>query len=1001
MYWPLGIPNYYSVSRNAPRHGTNVHETPLGGDAAPELNGSAKHAGGPDEEAIPSLPAAQEQRDDEKILDLKTSRGGQLFATITRSALHIWQTKPTVLLATAVRSKQSLDAYGDNVALLVRPDALIMVVQTQAGYLITYSLASDPNAQVYQVQVKTSGASRRQSAEGIRKSGLVGLDYGPGDGTGIKDISVRFRMVIRIDAGICKATALDDELMVATAKPPAIQCIRWSPDKTGSSHNTELLKRMPWFGEKASIVDMVYDRPMGLHVWLSSDGRAYTVQRSRPRKTSEGPPESAFKGFCFHEPDCNGAKALHVAVNARFSLIALGCADSKIRIYSVKDYLGNIPALHTMELPVSQATSGTIAFLSHSPDGHCLFVGMEHGWAMWSVYGKLGAHSFMTDDSIPSKERIWLNGFSAGFWAGLGSELFLLDPQANQLCMIHMARGAGASCLAMPNVSRSLLQTSTGLMLHRGESGQDVSTGTAEDSVWQTLQIPTSYLANQWPIKSSVVSSCGKYLAAAGRRGLVHYSKASGRWKTFEDPYAENEFSVRGGMCWYQHILVAAVDSDAGSQIRLYSREKNLNISNVMHTEPLKSAVVYMTLSDLSSLLVYTHENVLFHYVFEATASSVKLVQVGQIGFHGIIRAPARVRSISWIVPDDQRERGDPSQDVATAAVLFLIDGKLVMLQPSPEEHRELKYDMRVIAHNVEFYLLAREGTIPDASAIALIDPDRNHLSHLGSSLSDSLWYFDGHSMRVWPDTHDLISSTSSELNQATLTSVSVPTDFYPLSPLLTKGVLTGLEPELVQRRDVDFTFARATPRTHLFIPPLLQHYLSRFDSPAALHLSDSYRRLPYFPHALEVLLHTVLDEEVDAQSSPDHNTNDSQLASLLPFLSSFPSYLDIILGCARKTEIRSWKTLFQHLPPVVELFEEAMDKGQLKTAGGFLLVLHTFDEEAFNAGMMSRLLSKAKEEGEWDLCKELARFLVGVDDTGRLLEEVMRGAGMSSTNGA
>ncbi|PNS19759.1 RAB6A-GEF complex partner protein 1 [Sphaceloma murrayae] len=992
MYWPLGIPNCYSVHKTAHKSGIDTEQDDTADETGSQRTGTSSQSGPIDGNIATSTQARQRTKDgDRKILDLKTSRGGHIFATITRSTLHIWQTKPTVLLATAARSKQSLESYGDNIALLVRPDALIIVVQTQAGFLITYSLASDPNAQVYQLSLKTSGAGRRVSAEGIRKSGNVGPDYGPGDGSGIKDISVRFRMVIRIDAGICRAIALDDELMVSTANPPAIQCIRWSPDKGGSSHNTELLKRMKWFKERTSVTDMVYDRPMGLHVWLASDGKAYTVQRTKPRKVSDGSAESAFQGYCFHEPAAKEEMATLVAVNARFSLIGLACADAKIRVYNVKDYLGNIPHVLTLELPVSLSNTGRITFLAYSPDGQSLFTGLERGWAIWSVYGKLGAHSFMADRSERFASQTWLDGFSAGFWAGLGSEILLLNPTANLLCSIPMVRGAATSCLAMPNVYRSLLQTSTSLMLHKGQSGNDTLAGNAEESGWQTYQMPSIYLANQWPIKCSVVSACGKYIAAAGRRGLVHYSKASGRWKTFDDPYAESEFSVRGGMCWYQHILVAAVDCDAGSQIRLYSRERNLSASNVMHTEVLRSPVVHMTLSDLSSLLVFTHENVLFHYVFEVTSSSVKLVQVGQIGFHGIIRAPARVRSISWIVPDEQRERGDPSQDVATAAVLFLIDGKLVLLQPSPEEHRELKYDMRVIAHNVEYYLLAREGSIPGQDVAALLSPEKP--VHVGDSLTDSLWYFDGQSMRVWPDVHDLISSTSSELNQATATSVSIPTDFYPLAPIISKGVLAGLEPELVQRRDVDFAFARATPRTHLFIPPLLQHYLSRFDSPAALHLSDSYHKLPYFAHALEVLLHNTLDEEVDAAGSTGEG--DSPLASLLPFLSSFPAYLDIVLGCARKTELRSWKTLFRHLPPVTELFEEALGRGKLKTAGGFLLVLHTFDEEAFNAGMISRLLRKAGEEGEWELCRELARFLVGVDETGSLLGEVVRGAGM------
>ncbi|GAM87723.1 hypothetical protein ANO11243_057500 [Dothideomycetidae sp. 11243] len=168
---------------------------------------------------------------------------------------------------------------------------------------------------------------------------------------------------------------------------------------------------------------------------------------------------------------------------------------------------------------------------------------------------------------------------------------------------------------------------------------------------------------------------------------------------------------------------------------------------------------------------------------------------------------------------------------------------------------------------------------------------------------------------------------------------------------------------------------------------------------PAALHLSDSYKELPYFPHALEVLLHDVLDDEVDAQASASGDEPDrpveSQLASLLPFLSSFPSYLDIVLGCARKNELRSWRTLFQHLPPVAELFEQALKERRLKTAGGFLLVLHTFDEERFTAEMIARLLVEAKKENDWDLCKELARFLVGVDASGELLRRSLEGAGM------
>jgi hypothetical protein len=51
-------------------------------------------------------------------------------------------------------------------------------------------------------------------------------------------------MVIKIDAGIESALALDDELVVATRKPAAIQCIRWTPDSTGNQTRTEIIREL-------------------------------------------------------------------------------------------------------------------------------------------------------------------------------------------------------------------------------------------------------------------------------------------------------------------------------------------------------------------------------------------------------------------------------------------------------------------------------------------------------------------------------------------------------------------------------------------------------------------------------------------------------------------------------------------------------------------------------------------------------------------------------------
>ena len=160
--------------------------------------------------------------------------------------------------------------------------------------------------------------------------------------------------------------------------------------------------------------------------------------------------------------------------------------------------------------------------------------------------------------------------------------------------------------------------------------------------------------------------------------------------------------------------------------------------------------------------------------------------------------------------------------------------------------------------------------------------------------------------------------------------------------------------------------------------------------------MAERYQHLEYFAHALEMLLHTVLDEAVDSTPTPEA----AILPRVLSLLSSFKHYLDIVVRCTRKTEVRQWRTLFAYLPPVQELFEESLQRGSLKTAGGYLIVLHTLDDLGSAPEQTTRLLSRAMREQDWELCKELARFLAAMDDTGNTLREAMESVNISLDSG-
>lgn len=164
---------------------------------------------------------------------------------------------------------------------------------------------------------------------------------------------------------------------------------------------------------------------------------------------------------------------------------------------------------------------------------------------------------------------------------------------------------------------------------------------------------------------------------------------------------------------------------------------------------------------------------------------------------------------------------GDPSQDVAVASVVFLVDGKLVLLQPSVSESGDLKYDMRIIAHDVEYYILTRdqlsfnfappgdESLPPSPSAVSTLNNVQSDIS-----LRDSLWVFGGKDLLVWTDVQDVIrpKGPSNGISKP----LPIPVDFYPLSILLNKGIILGIEPEITQRRDVTFTLHRFAIRVRI-----------------------------------------------------------------------------------------------------------------------------------------------------------------------------------------
>lgn len=154
---------------------------------------------------------------------------------------------------------------------------------------------------------------------------------------------------------------------------------------------------------------------------------------------------------------------------------------------------------------------------------------------------------------------------------------------------------------------------------------------------------------------------------------------------------------------------------------------------------------------------------------------------------------------------------------MSVASILFLVDGKLVLLQPATTDAGELKYEMRIIAQNTEYYVLMRDHpsfSLETRDDVSPISPSASPMGgYKGYDLRDSLWYFDGKDLRVWNDVQEVLRAATTETGRELPETVPISLDFYPLSALLGKGILFGVENEFVQRRDVGFAFCRFVTR--------------------------------------------------------------------------------------------------------------------------------------------------------------------------------------------
>ena len=143
-----------------------------------------------------------------------------------------------------------------------------------------------------------------------------------------------------------------------------------------------------------------------------------------------------------------------------------------------------------------------------------------------------------------------------------------------------------------------------------------------------------------------------------------------------------------------------------------------------------------------------------------------------------------------------------------------------------------------------------------------------------------------------------------------------------------------------------------------------------------AFHFAKYYEHFNYFGHSMEILLHRVLEDEAETLVGFKES---AVLPSVVQMLRNFRQFHEVIVRCARKTEVSLWEYLFSIVGDPKQLFSDCLQEGELKTATSYLIILQTLEPFAVSSKLQVDLLEKALEAENFELCGEIVRYLTSV----------------------
>nr|XP_004653235.2 guanine nucleotide exchange factor subunit RIC1 isoform X1 [Jaculus jaculus] len=950
------------------------------------------------------------------------------FAVLAPARLSIWYSRPSVLIVTYKEPAKSSTQFGSYKQAEWRPDSTMIAVSTANGYILFFHITSSRGDRYLYEPVYPKGSPQMKGIPHFKEEHCAPA------------LNLEMKKVLDLQAPIMSLQSVLEDLLVATSDG-LLHLIHWEGMTNGRkainlctvpfSVDLQSSRAGSFLGfTDVHIKDMEYCATLDGFAVVFNDGKVGFITPVSSRFTAEQLhgvwPQDVVDGTC-------------VAVNNKYRLMAFGCASGSVQVYTIDNTTGAMLLSHKLELTPKQYPdiwnkTGAVKLIRWSPDNSVVIVTWEYGgFSLWSVFGAqlictLGGDFAYRSDGT-KKDPLKINSMSWGaegyhLWviSGFGSQNTEIEADLRSvvkqpsILLFQFIKSVLTVNPCMSNQEQVLLQGEDRLYLNCGETSQTQNPRSSAHSEcttsretspfadgglesqglstllghrhWHVVQISSTYLESNWPIRFSAIDKLGQNIAVVGKFGFAHYSLLTKKWKLFGNITQEQNMIVTGGLAWWNDFMVLACYniSERQEELRVYLRTLNLDNAFAHVTKAQAETLLLSVFRDM--VIVFRADCSICLYSIERkcdgsnTTADIQVLQ--EVSMSRYIPHPFLVVSVT--LTSVSTENGItlkmPQQARDAESIMLNLAGQLIMMQrdrSGPQiREKDSNPNQRKLLPFCPPVVLAQ--SVENVWTTCRANKQKRHLL-------EALWLSCGSAgMKVWlplfPRDH---RKPHSFLSQRIMLPFHI--NIYPLAVLFEDALVLGAVNDTVlydylyprnsarEQLEVFFPFCVVERTSQIYLHHILRQLLVRNLGEQALLLAQSCAALPYFPHVLELMLHEVLEEEATSREP----IPDPLLPTVAKYITEFPLFLQTVVHCARKTEYALWNYLFAAVGNPKDLFEECLMAQDLDTAASYLIILQNMEVPAVSRQHATLLFNTALEQGKWDLCRHMIRFLKAI----------------------